>query len=138
MFSASQVRTYGLWCQVNQQHTAGMGSNIGDWYYPTTGNTSDGFTLLPNTTDDTAPYQSLKCTNQIGLVVDGNVTNNQGIVRCTTTVPNLVRDTNYYGVYSDDVFNNFCKSWHDLNECYKNNAMQIIILFLIASCPVPH
>ena len=97
---------YGLWCQVRQQHIAGMGSNIGDWYYPTTGNTSDGFTLLPNTTGDNAPYQSLKCTNQIGLVMDGNVTNNQGIVRCTTTL-NLNRDVNFFGVYSDNVYNSY-------------------------------
>ena len=108
VFSVTQVQMYGLWCQISELHiTAGMGSNIGDWYYPTTGNTSDGFTLLPNTTDDTAPYQSLKCTNQIGLVVDGDVTNNQGIVRCTTTVPNLDGVANYFGVYSDDVFYNY-------------------------------
>ena len=92
-----------------------MGSNIGDWYYPTTGNASDGFTLLPSTTNDTAPYQSLKCTNQIGLVVDGDVTNNQGIVRCTTTVPNLGREANYFGVYSDDVFNNYSESYNILH-----------------------
>ena len=101
---------YGLWCQVRDNETAGMGSDIGDWYYPATGNTSDGFTLLPNTTDDNAPYQSLKCSNQIGLVVDGNVTNNQGIVRCSTTVPNLYREAHFFAVYSDDVFNNYSES----------------------------
>ena len=83
VFSQSQVRQFGLWCQVRQVKTNNMpDSNIGDWYYPT----SSGFTMLTNTTNDSTPYQSLKCTNQIGLVVDGDVTNYQGIVRCTTTV----------------------------------------------------
>ena len=53
--------------------------------------------------NDGTPYQSLKCTNQIGLVVDGNVTNYQGIVRCTT-VPGLNTDSNYMAVYTDSVF----------------------------------
>ena len=98
---------YGLWCQVETT------SNIGDWYYPSTGNPPDGFTLVPTSDPSNAvPYQSLKCTNQIGLVVDGNVTNNQGIVRCSTTVPNLSREANYFGVYSDDVYNNFGKFTH--------------------------
>ena len=88
-----------------------MGSNIGDWYYPgpATRISHDGFTLLQNTTDDNVPYQSLKCTNQIGLVVDGNVTSNQGIVKCNTTVPNLSREANFFAVYSDDVCNNYGK-----------------------------
>ena len=89
VFSATQMQQHGLWCQIGPSHNAGMGSNIGDWYYPT-GNGPDGFTLVPTSdTSNNVPYQSLKCTNQIGLVVDGNVTNNQGIVRCTTTIPNL-------------------------------------------------
>ena len=104
VFSATQVRQHGLWCQVRQEDTNNMpNSNIGDWYYPTT----DGYTLLPNTTTDNTPYQSLKCTNQIGLVVDGNVTNYQGIVKCNTTVPNLNRYENYFVVYDDNVFNNY-------------------------------
>ena len=102
VFSESQIRQFGLWCQVRQVKTNNMpDSNIGDWYYPTA---SGGFTILTNTTNDGTPYQSLKCTNQIGLVVDGNVTNYQGIVRCTTTVPGLNTDSNYMAVYTDSVF----------------------------------
>ena len=103
VFSESQVRQFGLWCQVRQVNTNNMSdSNIGDWYYPTA---SGGFTILTNTANDGTPYQSLKCTNQIGLViVYGNVTNYQGIVRCTTTVPGLNTDSNYMAVYTDSVF----------------------------------
>ena len=101
VFSESQVRQFGLWCQVNaEQMNVQDNSNIGDWYYPT----SSGFTMLTNTTNDGTPYQSLKCTNQIGLVVDSNLTNYQGIVRCTTTVPGLNTDSNYMAVYNDTVF----------------------------------
>ena len=83
-----------------------MSSNIGDWYYPTPLN---GTTLVPTSTDNTAPYLSLKCTNQTGLIIvdELNVTDYQGIVRCVTTVPNLSRQANCFGVYSDDVFNNY-------------------------------
>ena len=35
------------------------------------------------------------------MVVDGNVTNNQGIVRCTTTITGLQRHSYYSVVYSD-------------------------------------
>ena len=101
VFNESQVRQFGLWCQVRQVKTNNEpDSNIGDWYYPT----SSGFTMLTNTTNDGTPYQSLKCTNQIGLVVDSDVTNYQGIVRCTTTVPGLNTDSNYMAVYNDNVF----------------------------------
>ena len=104
VFSATQVQQHGLWCQVRLEDTGNTpNSNIGDWYYPTT----DGYTLLPNTNTDNTPYQSLKCTNQIGLVVDGDVTNYQGIVKCNTTVPNLNRYENYFVVYDDSVFNNY-------------------------------
>ena len=103
MFSVSQVEHNGLWCQVRNNHTANMSSNIGDWYYPTLLN---GTTLVPN---NTAPYLSMKCTNQIGLIIVGNVTEYQGIVRCVTTVPNLSRQANYFGVYSDDVYNSYSK-----------------------------
>ena len=106
VFSETQVREHGLWCQVLPEDNMGMGDNIGDWYYPP-GDTPDGFTQLPNSTNDTVPYQSLKCTNQIGLVVDGDVTNNQGIVRCTTNITGLQRQSNYFVVYSDAVFNNY-------------------------------
>ena len=40
----SQVRQFGLWCQVREVNTNNMpDSNIGDWYYPTA---SGGFTIL--------------------------------------------------------------------------------------------
>ena len=56
-----------------------MGSNIGDMFYPT-GNGPDGFTVVPTTDpSNSVPYQQLKCTNQIGVVVDGDVTNNQAL-----------------------------------------------------------
>lgn len=87
-------------------HNAGMGSNIGDWYYPP-GNTTDGFSLASSSS---TPYQSLKCTDQIGLALVGDVTNNQGIVRCITSVPNLSRSEISFGVYSDSVFNAYSKS----------------------------
>ena len=104
VFSATQVQQHGQWCQVRQAYTNNIpNSNIGDWYYPTT----DGYTLLPNTTTDNTPYQSLKCTNQIGLVVDGDVTNYQGIVKCNTTVSNLNRYENYFVVYNDNVLYNY-------------------------------
>ena len=86
-----------------------MSSNIGDWFYPAA---SNGLTLLNSTAaanDSSTPYQSLKCTNQIGLVVDGDVTNYQGIVRCTTTVPGLVIDANYMAVYIDSVYDSYSK-----------------------------
>ena len=117
MFSVSQVKVNGLWCQVRDVHSANMSSNIGDWYYPTSLN---GTTLVPTSPNNTAPYPSLKCTNQIGLILvdtdgienysgdDNSVkTDYQGIVRCVTTVPNLSRQANYFGVYSDDFFSNY-------------------------------
>ena len=104
------MQQHGLWCQIGPSHNAGMGNNIGDWYYPT-GNGPDGFTLAPTSdTNNSVPYQALKCTNQIGLVVDGDVTNNQGIVGCLTTIPNLNRNANYWFVYSDAVLSNYSKS----------------------------
>ena len=81
MFSESQVRDHGLWCQaLREENNAGMGSDIGDWYYTAPGATPDGFTLVCSS----IPYQSLECTNTIGLLRIGSLANNQGIVRCTT------------------------------------------------------
>ena len=116
MFSATQVQQHGLWCQVNPISTsAGISSNIGDWYYPTESG-ANGFTVVPTSDpSNSVPYQSLKCDYQIGLVVDSNVTNNQGIVKCNTTVPNLNFDANYWVVYSDAVFNSYGKS-HNYNN----------------------
>ena len=108
MFSVSQVKANGLWCQVRDVHSANMSSNIGDWYYPTPLN---GTTLVPTSPNNTAPYLSLKCTNQTGLIIVGNVTDYQGIVRCVTTVPNLSRQANFFGVYSDEVFSNYSEQF---------------------------
>ena len=103
VFSESQVRQHGLWCQVRQAATGGVANNdIGEWYYPTNG----GLTPLDNMVNDSTPYQELKCDNQVGLVVDGDIMNNQGIVRCTTTVtfPGLSPVHIYVAVYNDTVF----------------------------------
>ena len=83
-----------------------MGSNIGDWYFPSVNGT--GFTIIPS--NGSAPYQSLKCTNQIALVVNGDeATIRHGIVRCTTSVPNLDRNANFWAVYSNERVTNFGK-----------------------------
>ena len=103
MFSESQVRDHGLWCQVREENNGGMGSDIGDWYYPP-GATPDGFTLA---TTSSLPYQSLECTNTIGL---GSLANNQGIVRCTNITSGLDRYVNYFAVYTDSVFNSYSES----------------------------
>ena len=104
MFSESQVRDHGLWCQVREENNGGMGSDIGDWYYPP-GTTPDGFTLAINSG---LPYQSLECTNMIGLLRIGSLANNQGIVRCNTTITSgLDRYVNYFAVYTDSVFSSY-------------------------------
>ena len=107
VFSETQVRQHGLWCQVQQANTNNMtDSNIGDWYYPT----PSGLLALDNINNDSTPYQELKCDNQVGLVVDGEIVNNQGIVRCTTNITGLTTITglntgvNYMAVYKDNVF----------------------------------
>ena len=58
---------------------------------------------------------NLKCDNQVGLVVDGDIMNNQGIMRCTTNITGLTTlysrlstDTNYVGVYEDSVITTIC------------------------------
>ena len=106
VFSETQVRQHGLWCQVKESQTNNMAdTNIGDWYYPT----PSGLLALDNINNDSTPYQELKCDNQVGLVVDGDVMNNQGIVRCTTNITGLTSffglstDSNYFGVYEDIV-----------------------------------
>ena len=114
VFSATQIQQHGLWCQVNSASNAGMGNNIGDMFYSTE-NEPDGFTIVPtNGSSNNVPYQQLKCTNQIGVVVDGNVTSNyEGFVKCNTTLTNLKTNTNYWVVYSDAVFNSYCKLYHN-------------------------
>ena len=106
VFSETQVRQHGLWCQVQEVNANNMAdNNIGDWYYPT----PSGLLALDNIINDSTPYQELKCDNQVGLVVDGDIMNNQGIVRCTTNITGLIAvtgvstDTNYLGVYEDSV-----------------------------------
>ena len=110
LFSATQIQQNGLWCQVNSASNAGMGSNIGDMFY-STGNGPDGFTVVPTSDpSNSVPYQQLKCTNQIGVIVDGNVTSNyEGFVKCNSTLPNLNINAHYWVVYSDAMFNNYCK-----------------------------
>ena len=106
VFSKTQVRQHGLWCQVQEANTNNTtDNNIGDWYYPT----PSGLLALDNINNDSTPYQELKCDNQVGLVVDGDIMNNQGIVKCTTTITGLTSlygvsiDSNYFGVYEDSV-----------------------------------
>ena len=132
VYSVTQVQTYGLWCQVVPADNMNMGSNIGDWYYPP-GNTPDGFALVPTTSSNTVPYRSMKCTNQIGLAVDGVVTNNQGFVRCTTTITGLNRQSNYFVVYSDSVFTNYSKSFQMAYHCRK-----CMCCFLLTSIDGPN
>ena len=120
VFSETQVRQHGLWCQVQESNTNNMtDNNIGDWYYPT----PSGLLALDNINNDGTPYQELKCDNQVGLVVDGDITNNQGIVRCTTTITGLTTlsglstDTNYLGVYEDSVITTIRSSeWYSLKS----------------------
>ena len=100
-----------MWCQVQEVNTNNMtDNNIGDWYYPT----PSGLPALDNLNDDGTPYQELKCDNQVGLVVDGDIMTNQGIVKCTTTITGLTlfyglsTNTNYLGVYEDSVITTIC------------------------------
>ena len=109
LFSATQVRQHGLWCQVNSASNAGMGSNIGDMFY-STGDGPDGFTVVPTSDpSNNVSYQQLKCTNQIGVIVDGDTTYFQGFLKCNTTIPNLDINTHYWVMYSDTVFDGYCK-----------------------------
>ena len=110
LFSATQVYQHGLWCQISSSSNAGMGSNIGDMFYPT-GDGPDGFTLVPTSDpSNNVPYQQLKCTNQIGAIVDDtNTTNFHGYLKCNTTIPYLDTNTHYWVMYSDTVFNSYSK-----------------------------
>ena len=110
VFSETQVRQHGLWCQVQEANTNNMAdNNIGDWYYPT----PSGLLALDNINNDSTPYQELKCDNQVGLVVDGDIMSNQGIVRCTTSITGVSPNPNYLGVYEDSVITTIrnCE-WH--------------------------
>ena len=109
-------------CQVNSASNAGMGSNIGDMFYPT-GDGPDGFTVANTSGTSSVSFQQLKCTNQIGIIVDGsNTVNNQGVVKCTTTIPNLDTDTNYWVVYRINMFSSYCKLPHVIINIYHNNV----------------
>ena len=111
LFRATQVYQNGLWCQVSSESNAGMGSNIGDMFY-STGDGPDGFTVVPTSDpSNNVSYQQLKCTNQIGVIVDGtiNTTYFQGFLKCNTTIPNLDINTHFWVMYSDTVFYGYCK-----------------------------
>ena len=103
MFSVTQVQQHGLWCQIGSGNKDGSDGDIGEWYYPTL----NKFTQVSSTPDDSS-YQSLKCAGQIGLVVIGNITDNEdtGIVKCS---PSATDQVYYFLVYSDLVFNNYGK-----------------------------
>ena len=88
-----------------------MGSNIGDTFY-STGNGPEHFTLVPTSDpSNNVPYQQLKCTNQIGVVIlnGTNTTNFQGYLKCNTTIPALKINTHNWVIYSDTVFNSYSK-----------------------------
>ena len=77
-----------------------------------TGDGPDGFTVVPTSDpSNNVPYQQLKCTNQIGVIVDDTMatTNFQGYLKCSTTIPNLDTNTHYWVMYSDAVFNSYSK-----------------------------
>ena len=85
-----------------------VGSNIGNMFY----STGDGFTVVPTSDpSNNVPYQQLKCTNQIGVVVlnGTNTTNFQGYLKCNTTIPKLDIDTHYWVMYSDQMFDSYGK-----------------------------
>ena len=105
LFSSGQLFWHGLWCQVNSESNAGMESNIGDMFYPT-GDGPNGFIVA---SASSVPFRQLKCTNQIGIIVTTGIDNNQGVVKCTTTIPNLDTNTNYWVVYLSPVFSAYCK-----------------------------
>ena len=108
LYDKTQMEEHGLWCQVNSTSNAGMGSNIGDMFY-STGNEPDGFTVVPTSGTNNVPYQQFKCTNQIGVVVDGDTTNFQGFLKCNTTIPNLNTNTHYWVMYQQSVLNIYGK-----------------------------
>ena len=124
VYSETQVKDHGLWCQVLSSQNLANVADIGDWYYPP-GDTPDGFTLVPTTSSSSVPYQSLKCTHQIGLLRINNITNNQGIVKCNTTL-NPPRTTNYLLVYSDGVYDSYSKCERHFLK-YIGNFPQIYI-----------
>ena len=108
LWSETDIRLHGLWCQVNSANNAGMGSDIGDMFYPT-GNGPDGFTVVPTSGTNNVPYQQFKCTNQIGMVVDGDTANFQGVLKCSTTIPNLNTNTHYSVMYQQSVISIYSK-----------------------------
>ena len=88
-----------------------MGSNIGDMFY-STGNGPDDFTVVPTSepsNTNNIPFQQLKCTNQIGAIVDDDMINFQGFLKCNTTISNLDINTHYWVMYTDTLFNGYSK-----------------------------
>ena len=104
LLNVIDVFNYGVWCQVN----GSMSSSI-DMFRPT-GDGPDDFTVIPTTVTTSTPYQQLKCTNQIGLIVDGITNNLLGYFKCNTTIPNLDTNTHYWAMYHFNVINSYCKS----------------------------
>ena len=130
VYSETQVSDHGLWCQVLPSQNPINVADVGDWYYPP-GDTPGAFTLVPTTSSSSVPYQSLKCTHQIGLLRTSSIANNQGIVKCNTTLSNIPRTTNYLLVYSDDVYNSY-------SECevqFLISCLPIIPFFLFQMVP---
>ena len=57
------------------------------------------------------PTSHWNALTPIGLLRIGSLANNQGIVRCTTTITSgLDRYVNYFAVYTDSVFNSYSES----------------------------
>ena len=128
LYSDTEMRQHGLWCQVNNASNAGVGSDIGDMFY-STGNGPDGFTVVPtNESGNSVPYQQFKCTNQIGVVVDGVLTNFQGFLKCNTTIPNLNTNTHYSVMYQQSVINIYSK-------LYMCCILKMICMHVSMFCP---
>ena len=111
LLTRTQVFQHGLWCQVNSVNNGVMSSNIGDMFY-STGDGPDGFTVVPTSDpSNNVPYQQLKCTNQIGVIVDDYMTNYnfQGFLKCNSTISGLNSNTYYWVMYTDPLFNEYSK-----------------------------
>ena len=80
-----------------------MGINIADWSTPVVPHLMASLWLAP-VVYPTSHWNAL----MIGLLRIGSLANNQGIVRCNTTITSgLDRYVNYFAVYTDSVFNSY-------------------------------
>ena len=71
----------------------------------------------------------LKCTNQIGVVVDGAVTSNyiyEGFLKCNATIPNLNINSHYWVVYSDAL--------NGYSKFYQKSSSEHVICVLQYGC----